>query len=322
MQLCVQADRQIKLLELTPEIELALNNDELTFRADRKGDNVVLTTKTQTYSLRRLNQTNTILICQSEESLNARAAPAYILEPRKSCGFADFDLVPYLNPSMDGNHLSVEDVRMHSPCSDLEFQQQWHENAGVVLNGSTWRVSEELVCITLDRLIQCLRLNEVRIDGGREIVHSALQNLLYDDASGLNLAVYNKFSSAEGLDGNKIAIYYGRSLLEKADKTVYDKEDFLEQWRRKIWFMEWELNLNLLKGYFLEVSKHRIRAFNPKCLSSDPETRLKQLLSLKSEWSFEELKPFLVDSVPPNRLSPKWIAKLADRRAGKFVRRN
>lgn len=300
------------LLELTPELEEALRSGCLYLRSDKSRESVAACTETQTFSVRRLNQTNTLLLStQDGDDITAFGTSSNLLEPILSSGSVDLpSIAVYRRQNTFGPSETMEELQNRSMCSAAEFRSICEENAVFEYCGKVCKLEDETIYFIVNELISTIigeglgltaRFEEVvEVSGTQECKEAveAVYKLFYDDEMGQ-------------IDTNKAAVWIGRYLLGNlaGEVTAYD---FMKQWQHKT-PVHLQLDITKLEGHFFEPRKGVIRSLSVDKLSKDPRVRFQQLFQLKNEWDLDEMGPFIRDLMNINSKLENWVLKYARR---------
>ncbi|CUS21032.1 LAQU0S02e04258g1_1 [Lachancea quebecensis] len=184
----LHTDSEYKLLQLDSTLLKALENEgKLAFKAAKESDSVVLCSKSNTWTLKQKNHSNTVLVMrefvpdeipkiENWSSLDVRepsgfslgfTKQSYELEPRLTTGEINYGTLPIYSGEAhkvsgasglpSATCLSLEDLRKCSPCSDEEFAQKWPALGGCVVNGVACILSREFVSRALHiTLMSCM----------------------------------------------------------------------------------------------------------------------------------------------------------------------
>lgn len=300
------------LLQLTPELEEALKTGNLYLRSDSSRQSVAACTDTQTFAVRRLNQTNTLLLStQDGDDVTAFGASSSLLEPTLSRGSVDLDSVAvYRRQKVLGPSESMDELRKRSMCSAAEFKSICEENAVFEYGGKVCKLEGEGIYLIANELISTMIGEGLGLTARFDAVMEAIGTKECPEAVE---AVYKLFydDDMDQIDTNKAAIWIGRYLLSNlaGEVTAYD---FLKQWQQKT-PVHSQLDITKLQGHYFEPRKGLIRPLSIDKLSGDPRVRFQQLFRLKGEWELDEISPFIRDLMDPKGKLENWVLKYARR---------
>ncbi|CDO92937.1 unnamed protein product [Kluyveromyces dobzhanskii CBS 2104] len=237
--------------------------------------------------------------------------------------------------------LTLQEFKDMCPCSEREFVLRWLEIGGSVVQGFACLLSERFVLKALHIiLISCMAEN-LDIDSlDIDQVADALKNDVKEGEPNyftheVVTTVINKFGTkVEASDDNTdqdrfkmnmplIARWYGVSALKKfAAKEPISEDEFMIQWKAQFPpYFHCDLDINMLRGYFVRPLKEKVRYMSRTTLSLDPKERFKQLFHWQNVWGQDDIIPFIVELNTKNMKVDTFIMKYARRKrvGNKFI---
>lgn len=300
------------LLELTPELLESLKSGTLNLRSDSARQSVAACTDSHTFTVRRLNQTNTLLLSShSGDGIVAFGAPASLLEPSAAVGVVDLDSVAiYRRQKVWGQKESLAALLDRSMCSKAEFETICRSEAVFEYEGRACKLENDSLYLIASELVSTMIGEGLGLSARFESVFEAMGTKEPKEAV---FAVYQMFYDDEmcQIDVQKAAVWIGRHLLRNlaGEVTVYD---FMKQWQHKM-PLHLQLDLKKLSGHYFEPRRGTIRGLSLDKLSQDPRARFQQLFQLKSEWELDDIAPFIRDLMDPKGKLENWVLKYARR---------
>lgn len=310
LKAAINNQKKYGLLELTPVLAEALEKGELKIKSGQDHKAVVVCTEHKTFHLKKLNQSNSLLLStpNDDETVIFGSATS-LLEPSQGKGAIDWTGIPAWTTGK--SEKTIFDLRLHSPCSSSEFDDLWVRKPGVEIDGHVYVVSPETVHLVLIDLITSLI--STRDDLNASIDEALKVVDLPDIPDRVVRAVYAKFSlpDGEGLDISIINPWIGRFLLA-SHTDVTSKAEFIKEWSQSL-PLKVDLDLASLEDCMVEASPGYVRYFDSSTLHPDPRGRFRQIFSIKHQWELDEIAPFIRDLVPSNAKLDSWILKYARR---------
>ncbi|ODQ67129.1 hypothetical protein NADFUDRAFT_49571 [Nadsonia fulvescens var. elongata DSM 6958] len=327
-----------KLIELPPDLLSALEatdtSNELVIKSSSKSGEAIICTADKTFQLRRINQSNTLVLLKPEPAsrevnphLVAFSNINTLLECVPTRGVVDLSCVPlYFGPgSLTGEKqpsnkllISLAELDSNSPASSLEFDTEFVQSFGTEINGIACLLSRDIVFEFLGlalTTIMALKLN----------INAILVDELYQAIDETNEpiqiveTIVKRFSNNQkepyNLDMDKITKWYGIYTLMDSDRDLYVQE-FYKRWEANIPVPTGKpLNYFTLKGNYINPESYLIRYFTKERLSSDPKARFAQLFEQKSTWELSEITPFVEDVMHNKAIKiESFIMKFARKR--------
>jgi sister chromatid cohesion protein DCC1 len=284
-----------------------------------KGDEVVLTTKSNTYQIRHAETSNTFMLCDDADDFNTQK-PSIAFQfkfgntgPSKMTTIVDsgstffevlpskprFDSVSSLLPVYSGRTsvntnetiFTVKQLLEIVPCSEAQLLEYLYSIHVVELHGFLYRIDPQYVAHVLELLL--LTVQEQGCISS-SIIHSLEET---DIEITILKHVFDFHTVADDeictLNDAKASRSLGHALLLKQDR--WELESFISEWRKACFDVE--VQLSYLEGlYLLEEERPVTIMYFPKdSLSSDPKTRLQQLFKARSKWRKTDLLPFVQD---------------------------
>lgn len=302
--------RKFGLLQLTPVLVEALKSGELKIKSGQDRRAVVVCTSNKTFLLKKLNQSNSLLLSTPDEGKTVIfGSVGNLLEPSKGVGKIDWTGVPAWKASRSEMTLSA--LRLHSPCSSEEFDLFWRQKPGVEVDGHAYIVSSDIVHLVLVDIVTSL------VSLGEDLTTSLEHVISVVDLPGIPQevirATYEKFLSQESksLDVNLIVPWVGKFLLASHPNGIF-REDFIKEWSQSL-PLRFDFNLSLLEGCAVEPTAGYVQYLDSSTLSQDPRARFRQLFSIRNEWGLDQISPFVCDLVPETAKLDSWLLKYARR---------
>lgn len=290
-----------KLIQLSPDIlDCIENNTKLTIKSPLSKDDLALVSDSQTWKIRQMDQTNTVLLMDNTQSENAMVGIAslpyeYELKPHKYS--INTAILPVYNQSSDPPNSTVSLLQLiqNTPVSRAEFFEQWHELGGCEVNGTCYILPSDLISKILHSLLTVMIAE--KIDYTKDSVPRAqlIEKLgpQMDPESVVN-AVINKFYNGEDLikvNNQQVAKWYGIQTLKQT--RPMDSKQFYIEWKSRFPnFYHIPLDLDILRGHFYRKSG-QIAYLNQDSLSNEISARIKELFKLSSEWDLNDMVPFI-----------------------------
>lgn len=318
------------LLQLTPELEASLVKGELAFKG-AGNDPLKICTNNSTHSVRRLKQSNTLLLSkhipvsntdealenessnhvQTKEVLEVFSVPYEVLEtiPAKpSINWSKFPVYSGLDSLMETNNVVENEF-----CSDVEFEALAKAKPAVFYQGSIYVVHADVVHDLIVELVSVMvETGDLELNSDysqiKFLVNSSHPNEMVE-------CVYNMFKPeptgtiTSAMDKELLSRWIGNYLLKKYVKGV-QSHLLIKEWSRDL-PVKLNTNINQLKGSYVEAEPGWIVPININSLSPEIKPRLEQLFAIKSEWLIDDIEPYLDPVVPPGQIFEKWILKYA-----------
>ncbi|CAH00377.1 Dcc1p [Kluyveromyces lactis] len=230
--------------------------------------------------------------------------------------------------------LTLQEFKDMCPCSEKEFVSKWFEVGGSVVQGFACLLSERFMLKALHIiLISCMAENldvdSLSIDKVADVLAKDVKqgepNLYTHE---IVTTVINKFGfkveSAETepddvrfrINMSLIARWYGVSALKKfAAKEPISEDEFMIQWKGQFPpYFHCDLDICMLRGYFVRPLTNKIRYMSRTTLSLDAKERFKQLFHWQSTWEQADMVPYISDLNTKNLKIDTFIIKYARRK--------
>lgn len=296
----------LRLLQLNPEIIKSIREEELIqIKSSKNESDLVLVNDSQTWRMRQMNQTNTVLLLEvhslpipgdslSDETIGRLIGKQEIpsqYELTLIPGRITYDLPIYEGPESEtGDNYTIDDLLDDSPCSKDEFFKHWHDLGGCEIKGNVYKLSDNLLKTELDKLITIIISQGIDYLSGTDTFPGKLIQ------SKLGQTVLNKFATkcesqdTYRLDNASIAKFYGLKTLKAQALGI--KQFYLEWKSIMPPFYNVPLNILSLGGHFYKQQGVLIYLDSSK-LSRDFGMRVNQLLKLADQWDLADIEPFL-----------------------------
>ncbi|KAL7664780.1 Sister chromatid cohesion protein DCC1 [[Candida] zeylanoides] len=347
-------DHSYKLIQLPPAllrcVEGAAGGAELVIKApSADAGHLVLCTADETYQLRQMNHSNTVLLVGANARLEhphgapppppaaageaAAAATAlvslatlsYEYEPTPTSGHIDTEGLPVFDGGeLRGRDISVAELRAVSAISARQFDRQWAALCGSEVRGRAVLLAAPLVTELLSLLLTTLIADGVdyrtaAIDAAAWGARVAPQHASATPA--VVRTIVAKFGATQ-LDHGAIAAWYGVEQLRRhtAVRAVADGA-FLVAWKASLpAFYNVPLDLALLRGHYCRPAPGTLQHLSAASLSTDVAARVKDLFRVAPEWEYDDFVAFLEGYVPAGKKAESVVMKYArKRKAGRRV---
>ena len=335
-----------KLLQLPPELlnqlDRAADNqddDELLIKSDI--NSLVLCTKNQTWKLRQMNHSNTVLLLsnlnmvknktsliQSDDSLIGFQDCNYEYELTKTQGIVDFTTIPkydgtYNNITDSTNNKSIRQLLDDSLCSEIEFWKLWYEQSGCEIDDIAYIMSKPFITEILYDLITYLISKEINYNQSIEL--QQLDSLLSPKINpSMIISILHRFATIEDgdiehaykLNHIKISQWFGMiELSKRASHQLLTIPEFLIGWKGSLPpFYNISLDIEYLKGWYAMPQDGHILFVDRDELSQNIGIRFKQLFEVDSNWDYDLFMAFIKDIVPKDKKLDAIIIKFGKKK--------
>lgn len=309
-------DANYRLLQLTPKLQESLENGELSIRS-QDGTTVYLCTADSTHIVRKLKQSNTLMLLRPvNNTLQAFASPTESLETVETNVKVNWSLFPPLDLSekVIFHPLSVEKHGHLAHCSFAEFAEQCREKPVVASESHIYKVEPDL-CHEI--LVQLISAMIEQGDFNLTVFPGDIAEWGADYPEELFKAVYGMFSDEPGaLNKEKLSRWTGLYILKQHPNGL-DIDRFRREWVLDL-PAKLKTDLDLLQGFVAFPTELTICYVDSDALPRDINARLDSLFNVKREWPMKELQPFILPLMPVGQRLENWILKFArKRRVGK-----
>lgn len=306
----IDPSSQYRLLELGPALLQALENDSsLQIKAATDSAAVAICTRSKTFKLRQINQSNTLLLVQPDgDSITAFGTAWNFLEAVEVKASLDLTTVPiYMGDgeiSVKDGHVTetVDSLKARLPISDDQFEILWINNLGVEINQTACLMDAQLATIVLNDVLLTAVSKKMKLDNlDRQLL---LESTSIEEDYSVVVQVFKRFASLcdtasvqHSFNLQDIAQWYGLQVLRQhAKSTNLSIDQFFRLWKEVIPVnLGIDLDIDYLVGHYVVPVPNTIRYFTASLLSDSPKTRFQQLFSIKSTWDLNEIVPFIED---------------------------
>uniref|UniRef100_A0A060TCA2 ARAD1D34694p n=1 Tax=Blastobotrys adeninivorans TaxID=409370 RepID=A0A060TCA2_BLAAD len=332
-----------RLIELNETLINALESDPygLHIKAPTGDCEPVLTTRSTTYRLRQVNQTNTLLVAepQSEDGQHCTSMLAFgtapnCLEVQKIDPAVDVSSIPTYSgygkisyPSDQVPPRTVEQLRACVAASDEEFDSIWRQRGGVEVNGVACILEGSVIKSLLSLILPSIQAAKLDFNSiSAEEVYKAMDADDEEEPLEIIRAIIAMFSKNDQvpyqLDPDSIVQWLGDwTLREHAPDNEITITAFQELWADTIPISHnWTMDLKMLKGRYVQPTPTTIRYLCREKLDNNPRIRFQQLFAVKSTWDLDEMVPFIDDLKPTAVKLEGFVMKYARKKTlGKRV---
>lgn len=343
-QILTPKDHVYKLVQLPPALlELIKAGDQqLHFKAPESVKNhLVVCTNDDTYVVRQMNHSNTMLIL-NDMAINPLgvslahttllpeghlllgvALSSYEYELSATDGYIDTsEIDSYDGSGTTKSQKSVADVLADLPIAPLQFETQWHRLCGSEVDGRAVLLSASFVTDALYTMISYLIAN--RMDAFEP--EKVAPHMLREDprlTAPIVATLTGRFCSSSTdnqwqLDKESVACWFGVETLKRLATAVPDNE-LLLQWKSSLPpFFNAPLEMKLLHGNYCRPDAGKVRYLARAALSPEISARIKEMFLIVREWDYDEFLPFVAEFIPPTKKADSVLLKYSHkRRVGK-----
>ncbi|EEB05779.1 DNA replication factor C complex subunit Dcc1 [Schizosaccharomyces japonicus yFS275] len=299
--------------ELLREIESCSDRSAILLKPDKNGSTSVLCTRSKTYAIRQVVQSNSLLLFEKEKTQNTmdlKTRCDIYLELDRIHGTVNLEeLLPLwslddMNKNLHG--IAMKELKVMIPLSIGEIDQILLDECVLFKNGECWRLTPAVIC----EYIQWICAIYVSLNGQKGLEAEGNWNQLEETAkqddldrdilqsvlhgiSTTKVPLENQLTCVK-LDKQRIAYWFGRKLL--LDIVTASPEQFVEQWKQLVPpdVVE-EIDLDVLKDLFFISRNGQVQYLSVHHLPTDVSRRFQSLFQLKQKWKYEEIVPFVRD---------------------------
>lgn len=313
-----------KLLQLPPEILEKLSEEGEQSNLVIKSDinSLVLCTDSQTYKLRQMNHSNTVLLMNKDQDDRLigflKSSYEYELTPMK--GTIDTSNIPIYNGKTvahSSHGINLIDLEDNSLCSHEEFLQNWYELGGFEIDGFAYIMSVDIITDLLFLIIT--KLMSLGKDGSFSIDDvSSVTNSNYNPT--MLISTIHKFATISNdsrwiLNDGKITEWFGIYELSKTNNRLISQSEFLLNWKTSLpSFYNPPLDIVQLHGYYCSPMENKLLYIDPNSLSDNLAQRFKELFELDKKWNYNEFIPFIQKFVPLGKKVDSVILKFGKKK--------
>ena len=279
-----------------------------------------------------------------DKDLLAIANTTYEYELKRINGQLNLDMVPIYNGELDfPNNLitnnnntpllrELSELLEHSPCSEAESEELWHDVCGCKINGylcilSRSFVSKALHVLLVSSMAESLDLDKLELMSTYRAVTMDMDKETNPYTIEVVRTVLNKFgrringtngrNEVWSLDKNRIAKWYGIRALQKfvSGGKSMPLVEFLIKWKSTFPpFFACDIDIDMLRGYYYRPQQEHIQYLAKNTLPTDAKERFQMLFALQSTWDLEDIEPF-IEPLNTKGLKPElFVMKYARRR--------
>lgn len=307
-------DANYRLLQLTPKLQESLEKGELSIRSFGE-DSVHLCTADTTHLLRKLKQSNTLMLLKPvENSIQAYASPFESLETIQIDGKVDWSKFSVFNlaDKVKFVPLNQKEHQKFAACSFAELQVQCKQKPAVASESQIYVIEPDMVHEVLVQLVSAM-IEQGDFDLTKLPNTSELGGEFPPDIIEVCYRMFTSDSDADGaVDKEKLSRWIGLYLLQQHPNGV-EIEKFKREWSLDL-PAKLPIDIELLQGSVTFPTSNTIRFINAEALPNDINARLDSLFTIKPEWPMPEIQPFILPLMPVGQRVENWILKFAKKR--------
>ncbi len=343
-------DYSLHLITLNHDILDAIKdgNDKLYLKASSQTQGYpVIVTDSQTFKIRQQNQSNCLMLMNSDRVNDKDSASSFddfrsklILEDVRpdveTAGLTTIRTIQQLrnvaDHSSDGKGYTLRNLLADSRASKAEFEDIVSKQQIFEFKGSCYIAGDALVTTVIGKIVEVL-IKRV-IETGHELeIMEELSKFKYAEAKKCVLGsgilesqpielvqlCLSKFFGQDAINNDLVVKQFGLEVLRKHKTLKLD--DFMIELKLRLPF-NYTPHIKLdqaLSGYYYTFGDDKLIAYlSDSMLSEDPVRRFQQLFALKPQWEVSEIEPF-IDSINKNGSKPeKFLLKFCKvKRIGK-----
>lgn len=311
MQISAKIDdsRKLKLLQLTPKLENSLREGSLTLRSSASGDKVYVCTQNSTHFVRKLKQSNSLLLSEATpDGLKIFAGAFELLETLESEAHVDWSKFPIYEGRKQFESSKLEDKNPEITCSPSEFEAQLRQKPAVRLDSRIFCICPHVVHDVIVDIVSAM-VEKENYDLSLPLAELKLER---NELPEVIESVYSKFYENDHIDLKALSAWIGLYVL-KQNQSAVQIEKFYKEWAIDL-PIKMHVDIELLRGSVVHPKPGLVQFIEIQTLSTEPRARLSDLFSIKSEWALGEIAPFLEMLVPAGQKLENWISKFARKR--------
>jgi len=300
----------LKCIEIEPEMLDDLHNGKLEIRGNLD-DETILVSSSKSYKIRQADSSNTILLASTDnadgggnESIFSAISCVYelTLQPPKLNALHNVlyqRAYHHINQEEEEKEkkkldLSMDGLRLLVQCSDGELIDALTQIDAIQI-GKEWRVLHaECLCACLEEILFCIiekqidfkqfKLADIVVPDlyPQQIIHHCVKihcsDRRADDAGNWSL------------DTSKVCVFWAKRLLKQNGDKMKETE-FMRKWNEGLPY-GMEPNMAMLSGHCIALQDF-LTIFEESKLSLDAKQRFKALFERKSEWTMDQIVPYL-----------------------------
>ncbi|KAI8916092.1 sister chromatid cohesion protein Dcc1 [Gorgonomyces haynaldii] len=304
--------------------------ESMSIRADNNETEAFLCTKNKTYSIRRAETSNLLMLHSKGQETGFELSKAYKSEhteaPTDHFDIVDIGSIYYevrpTKPSPDTLKRLLQENVYDGTNKQFQTTFDYLRSNVSMSDQEILDALEELHCINIDdkwvmvddqlmrRVLQLIMLSCVEDDIAIESVPASqilvlLQDHHVHEAIIIGCLSQFKVSETNGvfrLSKEKITTAYGHEILSKLTNAM-DLQSFMLEWDSQL-PDGFTTDLNLLAGLYLieeSMGNKEIVYFPKSILPFDPKQRFQDLFKIRRKWLKQDMLPFVTDLAPNQR---------------------
>ncbi|KAK9474199.1 sister chromatid cohesion protein Dcc1 [Dipodascopsis tothii] len=310
-----------RLVQLPFELaaEIASNEHRFELKATDAESPVYLCSKTRTYQLLQLSQSNSLFLVTPEHAPDAMdiegQAPSRFHATPVKTGYLecipadpkpDLSYVPRYAGSEDlatvESELTYQELHSRTPVSETGLASAWRQAGGVEIDGRIYVLADDLVARLLIAIVDGTRAERLE---WAALTAANTFGAVADEGEPQSVvtAVLRRFSDSPeepyALNIPTIIKWFGERVLEEHGYSALRLADFDQLWAEALpTSLDEGRSLDLLKGRYVHPTPSSILYFPPSRLPTAPAARFDRLFDVKASWDTEDITPFLTDIEP------------------------
>lgn len=311
MQVSAKIDdsRKLRLLQLTPKLEKSLREGSLTLRSNALGDKVYVCTQNSTHLVRKLKQSNSLLLSSLTTSgLKIYSGIFELLETLESEARVDWSRFPTYEGRKRFDSIRTDQKTPDITCSPSEFEAQLRHKPAVRLDSRIFLVAPHVVHDVIVDVVSAM----VEKENYDLSLPLADLNLESDEKPEVIASVYNKFYEKDRIDLEALSAWIGLYVLKQSHSAMRI-EELYKEWAIDL-PIKMPVSIEILRASVVQPKPGLVQFIDIETLSTDPRARLEGLFSIKTEWGLAEIAPLLEMLVPSGQKLENWILKFARKR--------
>ncbi|KAK9458812.1 sister chromatid cohesion protein Dcc1 [Lipomyces oligophaga] len=311
-------------MNLSPALLSVLDDPDerghLRLAASSFDEPLFLCSRTKTFRIRQINQSNTLLIVEksttvkgNDPAVRISKLPGTMLESVLTDNstadisfLPEYDCASHAAKASKGTAYTWQDVKARVPVSDRDLEVAKKVQLGVEAlptDGNAWRLSSAGIERFLPLILEALHI--ARLSPNKLRVSDVVEALKDDNDSSdecepkVIAAVLRRFSDSYNepynLDMAEISRWFGLRVLSEQVETVKVSE-FLTAWADALPpVLDAACDLACLAGEFVQPTTTTIRYLPSSGLPSEPSARFRRLFAVKSTWELDDILPYVKD---------------------------
>ncbi|EPY49682.1 DNA replication factor C complex subunit Dcc1 [Schizosaccharomyces cryophilus OY26] len=303
-----EEEPEFSLLELDKELQnlLEQNSDEqIVLKAGLDSKSSVLCTSNNTYSVRQLIQSNSLMLFRSSHSSEwtLQDTKYSYLEIEHIYGSITIeDKISYWDEDAleeIPSSISFQDFICQVPASENEIKAFLGSNFIIIKDNTLYRLSPSYIMTLIDWVFAIM--HQLRADFSaisiQEFKKTAIADQFDTDAVvailwSISRTPFLSQVDTVVIDKSLVCFWIGRFILE--DVITTEVSHFLSKWTEKLpESCKDFVSLDLLKGFYFYAAPDTIQYFSSLQLPRDPTRCFQVLFQAKSKWLYDEIWPFV-----------------------------